>query len=742
MQNFGNFACILLGLISLASASLDPYKKLGKKRIFYACTNQIVSEVSFCSPLERACQCENKNYMATIAGCLRDVNDDLNFTINFMHENCVYYNITVADDWYDDAIKLYDEKAKSASEIPNFNISVPIDVPFKLNHTMTGIYQESFKRFYDNYDDSVNYGAGMLGYWLLVLILGAFFNWTKILFPNFTKKMTNPVVNWWREYVSMPATFRKKKLQEQNFLRYFGFLIPSRLESLVIFLFYCITIWLHAMNSQAIHGDPVFGSKYDAEMRYVSDRSGITATLMMPLVFLYAGRNNFLQWLVQWDYSTFMAYHRHTARVMFALAVIHSVGYTIIVKDYYAEDAAETYFFWGIIATTVGGLIMIQGFFYLRRRWYEIFLFLHIVLAAVWVVGVWIHVRDLGYIWLVYPAIAVWCFDRLVRIGRLIVFGFPHAEVTLLADETLKVVVPKPSYWHSIPGGHAFIHFIRPTYFWQSHPFTFTESVDNKDSIVLYCKVKGGITHSLYQSLVKAPGRTCKIRVSCEGPYGEPTPARYSDTAVFIAGGNGIPGLYSEVVDIAERTPNSDNKLKLTWVVREWRSLYWFYEELLHLKNTKIETTVYISQPKSYTFIDEFHNRFAGLKRLSMDGLDELKIDSSKEDVKVEESSASEKQSSTDEMVRIDEQIREDDGSYSRIIDIIKSELSHIRFIEGRPNIEELIPQEILESNGSISFVTCGHPAMVDQVRYYCAKNVSNKEKKRVDFYEQIQVWA
>lgn len=126
--------------------------------------------------------------MATIAGCLRDVNDDLNFTINFLHENCVYYNITVADDWYDDAIKLYDEKAKSASEIPNFNISVPIDVPFKLNHTMTGIYQESFKRFYDNYDDSVNYGAGMLGYWLLVLILGAVFNWTKILFPNFTKR--------------------------------------------------------------------------------------------------------------------------------------------------------------------------------------------------------------------------------------------------------------------------------------------------------------------------------------------------------------------------------------------------------------------------------------------------------------------------------------------------------------------------------------------------------------------------
>lgn len=78
---------------------------------------------------------------------------------------------------------------------------------------------------------------------------------------------------------------QKEEAAGAKLLRYFGFLIPSRLESLVIFLFYCVTIWLHAMNSQAIDGDPVFGSKYDAEMRYVSDRSGITATLMMPLVF-------------------------------------------------------------------------------------------------------------------------------------------------------------------------------------------------------------------------------------------------------------------------------------------------------------------------------------------------------------------------------------------------------------------------------------------------------------------------
>ena len=235
---------------------------------------------------------------------------------------------------------------------------------------------------------------------------------------------------------------------------------------------------------------------------------------------------------------------------------------------------------------------------FFRRRWYEIFLFIHIVLAALWVAGAWIHVEELGYIWFVYPTVAVWCFDRAVRIGRLIVFGFPKAQVTLMANETLKVVIPKPRHWKSVPGGHAFIHFIRPTCFWQNHPFTFVESPDGK-SILVYCKVKGGITHSLYRYLSNNPGQTASIRVGVEGPYGEPTPARYADTAVFVAGGNGIPGIYSEVTDMASRMPKETKTvIKLYWIIREYKSLEWFRDELMELANTNIETTVYVTKPE------------------------------------------------------------------------------------------------------------------------------------------------
>ena len=662
-----------------------------------------------------------------------------------MVDTCARSNVTLDDDWFDTALEDYKQNARSASEIENFNMSVPIDVPFVLNKTNTAIYQESYRRFYNNLYDAIDYGAGFLGYWLLVLLLGAIFNWMKFLFPGLTKKMTGPVINFWRANVAIPATFRKKKSQEQHFLKIFSFLIPSRFETLVIFLFYCVVIWLNAMNLKGMDGDVVFESKYQAEIRYVADRTGITATMMMPLVFLYAGRNNFLQWLVGWNYSTFVAYHRHTARIMFMLVVIHAVCFTIAFGSYYASATKENYLRWGIVACVCGGLIMVQGMLYLRRKWYELFLIVHILLAVFWTAGAWYHVRDLGYIYLVYPAVAVWAFDRAVRIGRLFSFGFPHADVTLLSDETLKVVIPKPSYWKSVPGGHAFIHFLKPTYFWQSHPFTFTDSVENNHSIVLYCKVKGGVTHSLYQSLAKAPGRTCKIRVSVEGPYGESTAARYADTAVFMAGGNGIPGIYSEVIDVAKRTKDGQNKVKLMWVVREWRSLYWFYEELLSLRDSKIETTIYVTQPSCHVFIDEFNNRFLGLERLGDDSetSNSEKECSINEVVRVEDNSSDEKQDSIKEVAKVEQNsYDEKGGSTHRIVDIIKRELSHVIFKEGRPSIKDIIPQEIHESNGSVAFVTCGHSIMVDEIRYYCAKNVSNPEKKRVDFYEQIQVWA
>ncbi len=685
------------------------FQLYGDITYFYTCNLQISLSVSYCAtPYNATCLCANKNALATYAGCLafdnRNTTTAVNYMMNYCEENG---NVTVEKNWYEKSYQYFLSNAKTEKEIPNFNKTIPIDVPFKLDEAEMKLYERAYKQFLGNYDDSLYYRAGILGYWLLIMCIGAIVNWGKVMFPGLTKKLTSKPINLWRQYVSMPATFRKKKAEELRIFKFFDSLIPSRFESIVIFLFYIVVLMIHAMNMHYVDGDPVFeNNKYNSQARNVADRTGITGTIMMPLVFLFSSRNNFLQWLTGWNYSTFVTYHRHIARVMFILIALHSILFTVLLRDDMSEFS-ETYMIWGVLATVSGGIILFQAMLFFRRRWYEIFLLIHILFAALYVAGTWIHVDELGYVWFVYPAVAVWCADRVVRIARLVIFGFPKARVSLLADDTIKVEIPKPSYWKTIPGGHAFIHFLKPTYFWQSHPFTFVESPADTH-IILYCKVKGGITHSLYQLLVRSPGQAITMRVGVEGPYGEPTPARYADTAVFIAGGNGIPGIYSEVMDMARRMPNeTKNAMKLYWIIRDYKSLEWFNDELTLLGNTNIETTIYVTKP-------DLSNLLTG------DGSDDT---SSKKESDSQDMNLESKES-------------------LQGVDLVKSRFSHITFKEGRPSIEDIVDLEIKESNGSVAFVACGHPAMVDETRYFCSRNVDNPQKKRVDFYEQVQVWT
>lgn len=69
----------------------------------------------------------------------------------------------------------------------------------------------------------------------------------------------------------------------------------------------------------------------DQLLRYVSDRTGIIAYANFPLIWLFGMRNDLLLWITGWDFGTYNNFHRWVARVATVQAVIHSVGYTILV---------------------------------------------------------------------------------------------------------------------------------------------------------------------------------------------------------------------------------------------------------------------------------------------------------------------------------------------------------------------------------------------------------------------------
>lgn len=661
------------------------------------------------------CYCITDAGFGTFTNCLVKGYNNNTERIDQFISKCKHHNVSMTREQFWDRYDITQLNLTNVSAIEGFNATLlfpyPVDIDFK---------QFELDKRYNyinlmNFNYSILFGYVLMVYWLAVLVIASVVNWTIYLFPNFTGKFTGPISNWWRKNVTLPAFYGKKKTNAAKYLM----ILPSRMETIILTVFTILMAAFCGIGIYPVYGNSMYPSITGSLARLVAIRTGVVVTFMIPLLVLFAGRNNFLQWLTRWNFATFITYHRFISRIVILVVFVHAITFTVtdFIKMSYFRHMSRPFVRWGVVAGAAGAIIIFQGMLYARRKSYELFLIIHILMALFFIVGGYYHVEEFGYAPFMWATVASWAFDRVIRISRLMSFGSPQATVTLLAEETLRVVIPKPSYWHAIPGGHAFIHFLRPSCFWQSHPFTFTDSSENDNYIVMYIKLKGGVTHGVYKYLNQFPGKSAKIRVLVEGPYGEATSAKKYKNAVFIAGGNGIPGIYSECIDLARKKPNA--QLKLIWILREWKSLAWFYQELKTLNNTNINTTIYITKPDETS---GFHH----LKTLSDNESSSLNIE--KEEVNINDNEDKEKKGSDSESV------------YS-LVDSIKCELSHIDFREGRPKVEDLIKQEISNSDGSTAFITCGHPVMVDEVRYSVASNL-HLSKHRVEYFEQLQVWA
>ncbi|CAI5759174.1 unnamed protein product [Candida verbasci] len=574
-------------------------------------------------------------------------------------------------------------------------------------------YKNAYRMYNNNFNISMDYGAILLGYWGCVLVIAMVFNFKNKMFP---KLQLCP--KFIQKHITIPATFKKYKASQFSFGLggFFDCLIPTRLETISLVVFVLLTGFLSALHIHHVDNNPQYTTR-NAELGHIiADRTGILSCFLIPLIILFGGRNNVLQFVTNWDYATFIMYHRWISRITILLVIVHAITFSVSDKatGKYKNRMQKPFMIWGTVACISGGFVLFQAMLFFRRKCYEVFLLIHIVLVVLFVVGGWYHLYDMGYQNFMWAAIAIWVFDRVVRILRICSFGVRKATISIVGDETLKVIVDKPKYWKSIPGGHAFVHFIKPTIFYQSHPFTFTTHYEDTDKIVFYAKVKNGATARVHKHLINCPGNTSTIRVLIEGPYGNPSGAgRQVKNIVYMAGGNGIPGIYSELVDVASK--NVDRSIKLVWVIRHWKSLSWFMEELKELnKFQNVESSIYITKPNDYSGIECLNNNNS-VSYSDSEEMEEKKID--------------EKDSASVHSTQIS------------IISNVKNELSHMEFIEGRPNITSIVNDEIVNTDDSLAFVTCGAPMMVDELRYNVTNSI-DKSKYKIEFHEQLQTWA
>jgi ferric-chelate reductase len=620
---------------------------------------------------------------------------NFNKTLKDMSHICQQYGGN-----YDSVSSYYEQYANATDYIistEGLNLTTYVfHSPFSVPKEDVQIYYDYLKSIYYNWDTPNLFASFFYFYFIFVFILIGSSNYLKRL--GYHRKLTNKWINKYRKCISIPALFNNSHATAPVFMKVFSTLVPTRVEGIVVFIFFCLNVLLASVNYDVILLEETHAEQLNV---LVADRTGLLSFGLVPLLILFAGRNNILIKLTGLPYSSFIVFHKWVSRLMFLHALIHSCCWTAygVLNGYLSYYTSEAYWVWGIVATTLAGLICFQAFHVFRTMSYEIFLAIHIVFASMFIVGCWWHCYDLGYLEWIYASIALWCVDRILRVLRMVSFGFRDAQVEYISDETFKVIVQKGRFFDSFPGSFAYLYFFTPYGFWQSHPFTIIDSALQLNEITIYIKAKKGMTKYIKNKCIKAGGKAT-IKVSVEGPYGHHAPTHKYDTALLLAGGNGIPGPYYHAMDLAKRDSSSKQQIKLLWSVREPDALCWFFEELKAFAYTSVQCDIYITGPLT----------------------------------KENDSERDKKSSSSDaEAVA--------SGNSLDYQTCIQELSSFITFHYQRPALEKIIVSEFTqEQQGTVCVMSCGPPKMVDTIRKVFGSNL-DKASHRVDLFEELQVW-
>ena len=107
--------------------------------------------------------------------------------------------------------------------------------------------------------------------------------------------------------------------------------------------------------------------------RYLSDRTGILAIANVPIIWLFATRNDPLLWLTGWSFATYNRFHRWVARVATLQAIAHSIGYSVYSYyvgggDYAAEWKYRYWYTGQIVSIEEAVLSVSKTLIRLRRR--------------------------------------------------------------------------------------------------------------------------------------------------------------------------------------------------------------------------------------------------------------------------------------------------------------------------------------------------------------------------------------
>ncbi|KAF8672811.1 FAD-binding domain, partial [Rhizoctonia solani] len=421
---------------------------------------------------------------------------------------------------------------------------------------------------------------------------------------------SSKTMTWFKKHLVLPALFRSS--HRRPVLSSMGYL-PSRLAAVFLGLFFILNIIFLATPIKSVQPNTWSSSRKLEVNNYVANRAGFISFALLPLTVLLSARNNPLIAITRMTQNTYILIHRWVARICALQAVIHSVAWTI---QWYWEkpdgskfrsEAVMPYMRWGFAGTVA--LCLMVGFaaWPIRHRSYEFFIFLHIALGIVSLLGCWYHMDyrfadKYGYKNWLYVTFGIWGADRIVRSLRMLYISWPaltrkpntlaQAELVPGQSALVKLTIPTRLALSAKPGQYAFVHFASLFKPWENHPFSVASwSVGGEDAekgieedknsqkgsipsftpgaphITMIVRAHGGATGRIRDTILANRGPVV-LPMLLEGPYGHPQPLDVYETQVLVAGGVGITALTGYIQSFLA-SPNKTKRIIVVWAARE-----------------------------------------------------------------------------------------------------------------------------------------------------------------------------
>eukprot|EP00541_Cyclophora_tenuis_P000342 CAMPEP_0116574856 /NCGR_PEP_ID=MMETSP0397-20121206/19632_1 /TAXON_ID=216820 /ORGANISM="Cyclophora tenuis, Strain ECT3854" /LENGTH=560 /DNA_ID=CAMNT_0004103679 /DNA_START=75 /DNA_END=1757 /DNA_ORIENTATION=- len=309
-------------------------------------------------------------------------------------------------------------------------------------------------------------------------------------------------------------------------------------------------------------------------------------TSRTPLIFAFgtAVHNSFITLLLGMPFERAIWYHKFAARIAYVNGLFHTyVAFyhpSVIGRD----SIAETLSFLGatpnlprfLFADQVNSagtlmvlfmtIIMITALPWFRRKMFEVFYYIHMVMAAAVTAGAFFHTGIL------VPILVglTWGVDLLIRRIIMATCRYPKvANIRIISDSVVEVCFPKTDGFDYNPGQYVFLSVPEISLF-EWHPFSISSS-PLQSVVTLHIRKAGTFTTALYE-LAK---RKQQVSILFEGPYGSVAVDLMSNRykmVILFSGGIGVTPMQAICNHLMYEQSTRQRQLKklsFVWVERD-----------------------------------------------------------------------------------------------------------------------------------------------------------------------------